>query len=116
MSTRIYGIKNCDTVKKALNHLDQNGIEYEFHDYKKLGIAEKKIKEWFKKVSLDQLINKKGPTYRNLSDSDKLKLEDKKTAIPVMQVNTSVIRRPLVEYDDLILLGFDKSEYEENGL
>ena len=108
---RIYGIKNCDTVKKALTHLDTNGIAYEFHDYKKLGIEASKIKNWAKKFPLEKLINKKGPTYRKLSDEDKNNLEKISTAIPVMIANTSVIKRPILELNDKIILGYDENEY-----
>ncbi len=113
MSTRIYGIKNCDTVKKSLTYLEKHKIAYEFHDYKKLGIEASKIKEWLKIVKLEQLINTKGPTYRNLSDEDKAKLTKATTAIPVMQANTSVIKRPLIEYMGKIILGFNEEEYEQ---
>lgn len=109
----IYGIKNCDTVKKALNYLNSNGIEYEFHDYKKEGVTASKIKEWSKIVPLDKLINKKGPTYRNLSEEDKTKLEKLSSAITVMIANTSVIKRPLLELKGNILLGFDEAEYSK---
>lgn len=111
MNTRIYGIKNCDTVKKAIQFLEENNIAYEFHDYKKLGIDASKIKEWSKLVPFELLINKKGPTYRNLSDEDKMLLEKISTAIPVMQNNTSVIKRPIVENMGKILLGFNVEEY-----
>ncbi len=114
MSTRIYGIKNCDTVKKSLTYLDKHKIAYEFHDYKKLGIEASKIKEWLKHVKLEQLINTKGPTYRNLSDDDKNKLTKVSTAIPVMQANTSVIKRPLIEHMGKIVLGFNEEEYSQS--
>ncbi len=108
---KVYGIKNCDTVKKALNYLSSKGIDYEFHDYKKLGVESSKIKEWFKIMPLEKLINKKGPTYRNLSDTDKIKLENITTAIPVMIENTSVIKRPLLEFKGQLLVGFDETQY-----
>lgn len=108
---KVYGIKNCDTVKKALNYLSSKGIDYEFHDYKKLGVESSKIKEWVKIVPLEKLINKKGPTYRNLPDTDKLKLEKISTAIPVMIENTNVIKRPLLEFKGQLLVGFDETQY-----
>ncbi len=111
---KVYGIKNCDTVKKSLTYLEKKKIAYEFHDYKKLGIDAAKIKEWLKVLSLEQLINTKGPTYRNLSDEDKLKLKKVSTAIPVMQANTSVIKRPLIEYMGKIILGFNEEEYSQS--
>ena len=108
---KIYGIKNCDTVKKALTHLESQGLSYEFHDYKKLGIEASKIKDWAKKFPLEKLINKKGPTYRKLSEEDKSNLEKISTAIPVMIANTSVIKRPILEVNETIILGYDEKEY-----
>ena len=108
---KIYGIKNCDTVKKALNYLDNKGISYEFHDYKKLGAEASKIKEWAKMVPFEKLINKKGPTYRKLSDDEKLQLEKISTAIPIILENTSVIKRPILEFKNTIILGYDEETY-----
>lgn len=119
MSTRaneqtiIYGIKNCDTIKKTLNYLSNKNIEFEFHDYKKLGIDASRVKEWAAKVPLEKLINKKGPTYRNLSEPDKKKLEKLSTAVKVMMENTSLIKRPIIEYSGHILVGFDEKEYDK---
>ncbi|MCF8285195.1 MAG: arsenate reductase [Sphingobacteriales bacterium] len=110
---KVYGIKNCDTVKKALSYLDDNGITYEFHDYKKLGVEDSKIKEWANKVPFEKLINTKGPTYRKLTDAEKAKLSKMATAIPVMQEHTSVIKRPILEFSGKIILGFDVSEYDK---
>ncbi len=112
-STLAFGIKNCDTVKKGLTYLETHNIPYEFHDYKKLGIEASKIKEWTKIVPLERLINTKGPTYRNLSDGDKKKLEKISTALAVMQANTSVIKRPLIEHMGKIILGFNEEEYSQ---
>lgn len=108
---KIYGIKNCDTVKKALNYLDNKGISYEFHDYKKLGVEASKIKEWAKLVPFEKLINKKGPTYRKLSEDEKLQLEKISTAIPIILANTSVIKRPILEFKNTIILGYDEETY-----
>jgi arsenate reductase len=108
---RIYGIKNCNTVRKALDYLEHHHISYEFHDYKKLGIEASKIKEWAKILPLEKLINKNGPTYRNLPESEKKKLNNISTAITVMQANTSVIKRPLVENTEGIIVGFIEEEY-----
>ncbi len=91
--------------------MELHNISYEFHDYKKQGIEATKIKEWAKIVPLDKLINTKGPTYRNLSEEDKKKLKTISTAITVMQANTSVIKRPLVENMGKIILGFDEDEF-----
>lgn len=91
--------------------MELHNISYEFHDYKKVGIEASKIKEWAKIVPLERLINRKGPTYRNLSEEDKNKLKTISTAIAVMQANTSVIKRPLVENMGKIILGFDEEEF-----
>lgn len=111
-TTVVYGIKNCDTVKKALTYLDKNKIAYEFHDYKKLGIQASKIKEWNKSIPLDRLVNAKGTTYKALSDEEKLLVSKIKTAAPIIQANTSVLKRPLIEHSGEILLGFSESEYD----
>ncbi len=110
---KVYGIKNCETVKKALNALEAKGIAYEFHDYKKLGVEEQKIKDWLKKTSLESLINKKGTTYKKLSDADKKALESEKTAIKIMQSNTSAIKRPILEAKNQLIVGFDILKYDE---
>jgi Spx/MgsR family transcriptional regulator len=110
---KIYGIKNCETVKKALNALDAKGISYEFHDYKKLGVEATKIQEWLKKADLSVLVNKKGTTYKKLDDNAKAALENVKTAIPVMISNTSVIKRPILELNKSIIIGFDTALYDQ---
>jgi arsenate reductase len=110
----IYGIKNCDTVKKALTYLEKNKIPYEFHDYKALGIDAKKIKEWHKEIPLDKLVNAKGTTYRSLIEEDKTKLQKINTAIPVIVANTSVLKRPLIEHMGKIILGFNEEEYAQH--
>lgn len=108
---KVYGIKNCETVKKALTVLENKGISFEFHDYKKLGISTEKIDEWLKVVELEKLINKKGTTYKKLSDDEKLSLEKEKTAKNVMIKYTSVIKRPILETKNQLIVGFDITEY-----
>lgn len=110
---KIYGIKNCETVKKALNALDAKGLKYEFHDYKKLGVEAAKIQEWLKDVDLAVLVNKKGTTYKKLSDEAKVALENAKTAIPVMMEHTSVIKRPILEAKKKLIIGFDSDAYND---
>lgn len=110
---KIYGIKNCETVKKALNALDAKDLKYEFHDYKKLGVEAAKIQEWLKEVDLAVLVNKKGTTYKKLSDETKAALENAKTAIPVMMEHTSVIKRPILEAKKKLIIGFDSDAYND---
>ena len=109
----VYGIKNCNTVKKALDWLKKHKIEYEFYDYKTQGITDAKLKEWIKQVGWESLVNKKGTTWRQLGDDVKVKVTTQAAAIALMKEKTSVIKRPLIEQDGKVLvLGFDEKEYE----
>jgi len=110
----VYGIKNCNTVKKALDWLKENNIEFEFHDYKTKGISESKLKEWSKQVGWESLVNKKGTTWRQLEDKVKDKVTNQTEAISLMKDKTSVIKRPLIEQDGKVLaLGFDEQTYSK---
>jgi Spx/MgsR family transcriptional regulator len=112
MAYIVYGIKNCDTVKKALNWLESKKITWEFHDYKSKGIAEAKLKEWCKQTGWESLVNKKGTTWRQLDDALKTKIVNEKAAIDLMVGKTSIIKRPLIEKDGkIIALGFDATNY-----
>lgn len=108
---KIYGIPNCDTVKKATNWLGANGVVYEFHDYKKKGISEQKITEWLGQHPWEKLINRAGTTWKKLSDQQKAAVVDNATATELMAEHTSLIKRPLLETDRILALGFDATEY-----
>jgi arsenate reductase (glutaredoxin) len=109
---KIYGIANCDTMKKAMNWLTEHNLAYEFHNYKKEGVSEAKIKEWLTQQPIDKLINKAGQTYKKLSDSEKPTNETK--AIALMLDKTSAIKRPIIEKNGkIIILGFDIVKYQE---
>ncbi len=111
---KIYGISNCNSVKKARTWLEENGIVYEFHDFKKLGINENTIKEWLTQKPWDKLINRTGMTWRNLSDAEKAIITDDESAIQLMMAKTSVIKRPvLVQNNTLLALGFDEATYQQ---
>jgi len=112
---KIYGIKNCDTMKKALKWLDSQGLNYEFHDYKKAGLSPALADQFMANIPLDTLINKRGTTYRQLDDATKAKIseQDKATAKQVMLDNPSIIKRPVLEKDGQYLLGFKADEYQE---
>lgn len=110
----VYGIKNCSTVKKALDWLTENQIDFEFHDYKKLGISKDKIVEWQHKVAWESLINERGTTWRKLTPELQASIVDEAAAAKLMQEHTSLIKRPIIESGDLILLGFIEEEYEQN--
>lgn len=110
----MYGIKNCNTVKSAIDWLNKNKIGVEFHDYKKLGITEAKLSEWCKQVGWERLVNKRGTTWRQLDEAIQKKVTNEKSAIALMMEKTSVIKRPVIEKNGkVILLGFDEAEYEK---
>ncbi len=100
-------------MKKAFTWLDENKITYTFYNYKTETLCKTKIEEWLKTYTIAQLINTKGSTYRNLSDGDKLAISKKNTAIKLMIENTSMIKRPLIETDKGIFLGFKLDEWEK---
>jgi arsenate reductase len=109
----IYGIKNCDTMKKARAWLDKRGIEYAFHDYKIAGIARAKLETWAKKAGWETLINRAGTTFRRLPDKDKNGLTEKK-AIALMLAQPSMIKRPVLELGGgKVLVGFKPEQYGE---
>jgi arsenate reductase (glutaredoxin) len=109
----VYGIPNCDTVKKSLTWLKEQGIEFEFHDYKKKGISTEKLAEWLSQESHTKLINRSGTTWKKLSDEVKAGVTDSESAMRVMLQNTSAIKRPIIESDKILALGFDVNKYEE---
>ncbi len=110
----VYGIKNCNTVKKSLDWLSKNKVEYEFHDYKKLGISAMKLKEWINQVGWESLVNKKGTTWRQLTEYEKGQVTNQIAAIGLMTEMNSVIKRPLIEDEGKVLvLGFDEDEYKK---
>ena len=108
----IYGIPNCDTMKKARRWLDDNGIEYAFHDYRKLGVPEKALKSWVKQLGWEAVLNKRGTTWRKLDDSVKASV-DEAAAISIMIENPSIIKRPVLEADGMLLVGFKPSDYAQ---
>jgi arsenate reductase (glutaredoxin) len=110
----VYGIKNCNTVKTALDWLKKHKIEFEFHDYKAKGITDAKLKEWIKQVGWESLVNKKGTTWRQLDDATKARVTNQTSAMALMKEKTSVIKRPLLERDGkVVALGFDEATYKE---
>ena len=107
----IYGIKNCDTVKKALKWLAENNLEYKFHDYKKDGVNEEVLKEFIAEFSWQKILNQKSRTWRLLSEE--LKPTDQASAIKIMKEQSSIIKRPLIDSGTNKTLGFDPAEYEQ---
>ena len=112
-TTVVYGIPNCDTVKKARVWLEAHGVPFEFHDFKKAGVSDALIQDWLKDVPLDQLINKRGTTWRGLSDVHKAEADTKSGAIALMIHKPSIIKRPVVVVNGRVkTLGFSAEQYE----
>ena len=109
----LYGIPNCDTVKKARTWLEQAGLSYQFHDFKKTGLDKATVAVWLKQVPWDILVNKKGNTWRNLPDATKASVIDATSATALMLENTSVIKRPVLCTNNQVLVGFDADLYKK---
>ena len=110
----VYGIPNCNTVKKAIDWLQENKVEYQFHDYKKKGITATKLKSWSKQQTWQNLLNKKGTTWRGLDETIQQTITNEPSAIVLMQEKTSIIKRPLIELNDTVVaLGFDEAAYKK---
>lgn len=116
MTITIYGIKSCSTMKKAFTKLDQLGVSYDFHDYKKQGIDKATLQHWVKELGIDKVLNKRGTTWRKLTDERKQAADDNvNNAIDLLVENTSIIKRPIVEGkladknngQPILLCGFD---------
>src|ERR1043166_5441741 len=111
MPLTLYGIKNCDTMKKARAWLDAHEVDYAFHDYKSAGIARGKLEGWAKQVGWETLLNKAGTTFRKLPDADKADLTEKK-AIALMLAQPSLIKRPVLELPGgKLMVGFKPDLY-----
>jgi len=104
--TTLYGIANCDTVRKTRKWLEQEGHEHEFHDYKKSGCSQELAKEMLAALGIDQIINKRGTTWRKLPDSEKEPLNTER-AVALMQEYPSIIKRPVFRIEDQWLVGYD---------
>ena len=107
---KLYGIRNCDTVKKARKWLDDNGIAYEFHDFKKDGLTSEKLSQWEQAIGWETLINKRGTTWRKLPDELRDTISAQ-SAHQIMLENTSIIKRPVVERGDEVTVGFNADEW-----
>ncbi len=110
MTIALYGIPNCDTVKKARMWLDGRGLAHTFHDYKKLGADPAKVAGWVAAKGLDTVLNRRGTTFRKLSDAERLEAESNPVAL--MVAHPSLIKRPVVEHPGGLLVGLDAAEWE----
>ena len=123
MTLTIYGIKSCSTMKKAFTKLDELGVSYDFHDYKKQGIDKESVQRWVNELGIDKVLNKRGTTWRKLTNEQKQAADANiDTAIDLLIENTSMIKRPIVEGQlvdknngqPLLLCGFDEEVFDKN--
>lgn len=113
----VYGIPNCDTVKKALTWLKNNHIDFEFHDFKKEGISAKKLHEWDKKAGLEKILNTRSTTWKDeVDDATKQTITSIDAAVPLLQEKTSIIKRPVIEDGKFLHFGFDEAAYRKHFL
>jgi arsenate reductase len=110
MAVTIYGIKNCDTMKKARAWLDAEGVAYAFHDYKSAGVDRARLEKWAKVVGWETLLNRAGTTFRKLPDAEKENLAAAK-ALKLMLAQPSIIKRPVLESGNKLLVGFKPEDY-----
>ena len=110
MTTTIYGIKNCDTMKKARAWLDSHAVSYEFHDYKTAGAPKEKLKAWCDELGWETLLNRAGTTFRKLPEADKEGLNERK-ALALMLEQPSMIKRPVLDVGGKLLVGFKPEVY-----
>ena len=103
----VYGISNCDTVKKARAWLGEHGVHYKFHDFKKLGVPEEQMDRWFVQLGWETLVNRQGTTWRQLDASLQATVKDASAAKALMQAHPSVVKRPVVDWGPRITVGFD---------
>ena len=112
MAITLYGIKNCDTMKKARAWLDSHRVPYTFHDYKSAGIDASRLRQWCSEVGWETLLNRSGTTFRKLPDADKRELNEAR-AIQLMLAQPSMIKRPVLETGAKLLVGFRPEVYEK---
>jgi Spx/MgsR family transcriptional regulator len=110
MKPTLYGIRNCDTMKKAFAWLAARNVAYDFHDYKKDGVPAGKLKEWARSVGWEKLVNTRGPTWRKIPEEQRENLTEAR-ALALLEKNSSAIKRPIVETGTALLIGFDPDGY-----
>ena len=110
MKLKVYGIRNCDTMKKAFAWLEARHIAYDFHDYKNAGVPPGKLKGWAQKAGWEKLPNMRGPTWRKIPEAQRNN-PGEATVIALLEANSSAIRRPIVEAGHALLVGFDAEEF-----
>lgn len=111
--TTLYGIPNCNTVKKARVWLADRAVDYAFHDFKKQGVSAEQLAGWAAEVGIDKLLNRQGTTWRALSDADKTRAETLQGALALLLEKPSMIKRPVLERGGKVMLGFNEAAYAE---
>jgi len=113
MTIRLYGIANCDTVRKARKWLEAEGRDYTFHDFKKEGADPARVESWIAAKGVDTVVNRRGTTFRNLSEEEKAANADGNNAVTLLVKHPSMIKRPVVEHPGGILIGFKDDEWSQ---
>jgi Spx/MgsR family transcriptional regulator len=113
---KVYGITNCNTVKKALDWLKANHVSYEFQDFKKLGVAPEKLQEWNDKAGYEKFLNKQGLTWKQLDPEVKESVKTSADALKLLHQKTSMIKRPVIEDGNFLFFGFDEEVYKKHFL
>ena len=106
----LYGIPNCDITKKAMGWLKKNDFDFSFHDYKQEGISKQKLEEWCNKLGWETIFNKRSTTWRELPSAEQKKVVNQSAAIKIMMENNSIIKRPVIEFDEKLFAGFNETE------
>jgi arsenate reductase (glutaredoxin) len=112
MTVKLYGIRNCDTMKKARTWLEGRSVGYEFHDYRIAGVDAARLERWCREVGWETLLNRAGTTFRKLPDAAKSDLDQRK-AVRLMLTQPSMIKRPVLEIDESVIVGFKPELYED---
>ncbi|MDA9555205.1 ArsC family reductase [Pelobium sp.] len=113
MKITVYGIPNCGSVKKARTFLEEHQLAYDFHDYKKQGVTEDLLKKWCEEFGWETVLNRKGMTWRNLDAATQAAVKDQASAIQLMKVQNSTIKRPIIESSKVNLIGFDETQLQK---
>jgi arsenate reductase len=112
MATTVYGIKNCDTIKKARKWLEQNKVDFSFHDFRSDGLDEKTLRGWVKAVGWETLLNTRGTTWRKLPEKDRADMDENK-AVRLMLAQPAMIKRPVLKQGRILHVGFKEAEYKK---
>lgn len=111
-SITVFGIKNCDTMQKAFRWLDSKHVKYTFHDFKKGNLTSDEVSYWLKDLDIEEVINKKGTTWKKCSDEDKNSISDPEKAIQLILKNPSIVKRPLLQFGKKHIVGFNPEQWD----